>query len=110
MHISITGLKPKGFFGLMRFWALAIPSFRQAQTAKGNLHVSAKKMKGYRCTLSAWDSRDSMLAFMKNGAHKSAMKAFHSIATGRIYGYDAETLPTWEEAFTLLMEKGRNYE
>ena len=33
MYISITGLKPKGLWGFIRFWTLAIPSFREAKTA-----------------------------------------------------------------------------
>jgi hypothetical protein len=106
MHVSITGLKPKGLLGVLRFWLLAIPSFKQAQTAKGNLHVSAKKIKGYNCTITAWDSRDSMLAFMKSGVHLNALKAFHTIATGKTYGYETDKIPDWNEAFALLQEKG----
>jgi hypothetical protein len=37
------------------------------------------------------------------------MKAFPKIATGRTYGYEAEQLPSWAEAFTLLQEKGKEY-
>jgi len=60
MYISLTGLKPKGFFAYIRFWFLAIPSFRQAQ-----------------------------------------------IATGPTYGFESDTIPSWEEAYALLMEKGK---
>jgi hypothetical protein len=109
MYISITGLKPKNFLSVFRFWTLAIPSFRQAQTAKGNLHSAVKKIDGYQCTLSAWESRDVMLDFMRSGVHLKAMKSFHSIATGRTYGYEAETIPSWEEAFATLQQKGKNY-
>ncbi len=109
MYVSITGLKPKNFVSTFRFWMLAIPSFRQAQTAQGNLHSAVKKINGYQCTLSAWESRDKMLEFMRSGVHLKAMKSFHSIATGRTYGYESETIPTWEEAFATLQEKGKNY-
>jgi hypothetical protein len=37
------------------------------------------------------------------------MKAFSSIATGKTYGYEAAELPNWDEAFTLLEEKGKQY-
>jgi hypothetical protein len=50
-----------------------------------------------------------MLVFMKNGVHLKAMKSFHKIATGRTYGYESDTIPTWEEAFQLLESKGKNY-
>ncbi len=109
MHISITGLKPKGLMGFIRFWAFAIPSFGEAKSAKGNLYSAVKKINGFNCTLSAWESREAMLVFMKNGVHLKAMKAFSSIATGRTYGYESDAIPNWEEAFTLLETKGKNY-
>ena len=109
MYISLTGLKPKNFWRTIQFWRHAIPSFKQVQTASGNLHYGAKQIKGYQCTLTAWESREKMLEFMRSGAHLKAMKAFHDIATGRTYGYEAEQIPSWEEAFSLLQEKGKNY-
>ena len=66
-------------------------------------------MHGYQCTVSAWESRDVMLEFMRSGAHLKAMKAFHSIATGRTYGYESDNIPNWDEAYTLLQEKGKDY-
>ena len=50
-----------------------------------------------------------MLEFMRNGAHLKAMQAFHKIATGKTYGYEAEAIPDWNEAFSLLETKGKNY-
>ena len=109
MHISITGLKPKGLWGFIRFWTLAIPSFGEAKSAKGNLFSAVKRINGYQCTLSAWESREMMLVFMKNGVHLKAMKAFKSIATVRTYGYESDSIPSWEEAYSLLISKGKNY-
>jgi len=109
MYISLTGLKPKNFWRTLQFWSLAIPSFKQVQTAEGNLHYAVKNMEGHQCTITAWESREQMLAFMRSGAHLKAMKAFHKIATGRTYGYEAEKIPSWEEAYRLLQEKGKNY-
>ena len=43
MYIAITGLKPKNFFSKLRFWFLAIPSFRAAQKAEGNLFCEVKE-------------------------------------------------------------------
>lgn len=109
MYISLTGLKPKNFISFFRFWRYAVPSFRQAQTAKGNLSLSAKRIKGYQCTVTSWESREVMLEFMRSGAHLEAIKQFHKIATGRTYGYESDQVPTAEEAFRLLMEKGKDY-
>lgn len=50
-----------------------------------------------------------MLAFMKNGVHLKAMKYFHSIATGRTYGYESDRIPGWEEAYAMLESNGKNY-
>jgi heme-degrading monooxygenase HmoA len=108
-YISITGLKPKGLFSFFRFWRLAIPSFEQARKAKGNLHCEVKRVQGFQCTLTAWESREDMLNFMRAGAHLKAMKAFHQIATGKTFGYESERIPTWTEAFSILQEKGKNY-
>jgi hypothetical protein len=108
-YISITGLKPKGIISYFQFWRLAIPSFEQARKAKGNTFCEVKRIKGYQCTLTAWASREDMLCFLQSGVHLKAMKAFPKIATGRTYGYEAEQLPSWAEAFTLLQEKGKEY-
>lgn len=109
MHISITGLKPKGFMGFFKFWRLAIPSFRQAQTAKGNLFCEVKRINGYQCTLTAWEDRPIMLEFMKSGVHLQAMKSFRKIATGKTYGFESEVIPNWKEAFELLEAHGKQY-
>lgn len=109
MYISITGLKPKGFFATFKFWLLAIPSFAQAKSAAGNIFCEVKRVNGFQCTLTAWESREKMLEFMRSGIHLTAMKSFHKIATGKTYGYEAESTPTWDEAFTLLQEKGKFY-
>lgn len=108
-YISITGLKHKGIFSFFRFWRLAIPSFEQARKAKGIQFCEVKRIQGFQCTLTAWESREAMLDFMRSGVHLKAMKAFHKIATGRTFGFESETIPTWKEAFALLQEQGKNY-
>jgi len=109
MYISITGLRPNGIVGTLRFWALAIPSFRQAQQAKGNLFCEVRRIKNYQCTLSAWSSRNAMLDYLRSETHLKAMKAFPKIATGKSYGTEAESVPSWEEAFEALLQKGRDH-
>lgn len=109
MYISLTGLKPKGFLSFIKFWTLAIPSFNQAQNSEGNLFCQVKKINGYQCTLTAWESREHMLVFMRSGVHIKAMKSFHKIATGKTFGYESDTIPDWKTAFHLLEEKGKFY-
>jgi hypothetical protein len=108
-YISITGLKPKGLLSFIKFWRLAIPSFEQARKAKGNQHCVVKRVKGYQCTITVWESREHMLNFMRSGIHVKAMKVFHKIATGKTYGFESDKIPSWPEAFALLQEKGRDH-
>jgi hypothetical protein len=107
MHISLTALKPKGLISYFKFWLLAIPSFQEAKKAEGNLFCEVKNIDGNQCTITAWESRDHMLKFMRSGVHLKAMKAFSKIATGKSYGYESEEIPTWEQAFVTLQEKGK---
>ncbi len=109
MYISITGLKPKGILSFFMFWRLAIPSFKQAKIAQGNVFCEVKKINGYQCTLTAWDSKESMLAFLRSGIHLKAMKSFHRIATGRTYGFESENIPNWKEAYAMLEKNGKEY-
>jgi hypothetical protein len=109
MYISITGLKTKGLWGLIKFWTLAAPTFREAQVAKGNMHCAVKRIEGYQCTVTAWENRDLMLHFMRNGTHLTAMKSFHKIATGKTYGFESDEIPSWGEAFELLKTRGTTY-
>jgi hypothetical protein len=108
-YISITGLKPNGFLSFFRFWRLAIPSFNQARTAEGILFCETKNIQGNQCTLTAWESREHMLNFMRSGVHLKAMKSFHKIATGKTYGFESDTIPQWKEAFELLQKHGKQY-
>jgi len=48
-----------------------------------------------------------MLAYLSEGAHLKAMKAFKSFATGKVYGFETATVPEWAIAHTLWLENGR---
>ena len=109
MYISITGLKPKSFLSSLQFWRFAIPSFTQAKKAKGIIFCEVKRIKGFQCTLTAWENRTAMLEFMRSGIHLEAMKSFHKIATGKTYGYESEAIPDWTEAFAHMENHGRIY-
>jgi hypothetical protein len=37
MYVSVTGIKPKGLIGWIRFWVLTIPASKAAQKAEGVL-------------------------------------------------------------------------
>ena len=53
---------------------------------------------GVQHTLTVWESREAMRAYMKSGAHLAAMKQFGRIGHGKTLGYEADTVPGWTEA------------
>lgn len=108
-YVSITGLKPKGFWAYLLFFRHAIPSKIQADRAAGLLFSEVRRIDGIEHTLTAWESRESMLAYIKSGAHLKAMKVFRRIATGKTLGYESQELPSWEEVPRIWREKGRDY-
>lgn len=109
MIISVTGLRTKGILSLIRFWVLAVPSYRQAKTAKGNLYVSVKTIDGVRHTLTAWKDRKHLKHYVLSGAHRKAMGHFAQIATGATITYEADHIPTWEQAVAQWHKKAQWY-
>ena len=108
-YVSITGLKPRGFVSLLLFWRHAIPSKVQADGAPGNLYVDVKKINGIHHTLSAWESKSAMKNYIYSGPHKLAINVFRKIATGKTFGYESNSLPSWDEVHELWKTKGNNY-
>jgi hypothetical protein len=41
-----------------------------------------------------------MLGFLTSPPHLKAMKKYSKIGSGKIYGYEAITIPSWDEALT----------
>jgi hypothetical protein len=48
-----------------------------------------------------------MLAYLSEGAHLKAMKAFKSFATCKVYGFETAKVPEWPIAHALWLDKGR---
>jgi hypothetical protein len=109
VHVSVTGLRVKSWWQMPVFFWHAIPSFRQAQRAPGVLFAEVCNRKGVQHTLTVWKDREAMRDFMTSGAHLKAMRAFRSFATGRIHGYEADAVPSWDEAIEQWRIHGREY-
>lgn len=107
MYVSITGLKPKGILGHIRFWTLTIPAAKQAKIADGIVHSAFKSRKGFQHTLTVWQSRQHMLAYLTSPTHRKAMKNMTKIGQGKVYGYEADTIPSWEDALENWAKYGR---
>ena len=100
-YVSVTGLTLKTNLYYPRFMYHAVPSMIQAQKADGNLFAETKTIKGCHHTLTVWEDKTSMRKYMVSGAHVKAMKVTKEIAdlsNTKTYGYEADHVPTWEEA------------
>ncbi len=108
-YVSITGLKPKNFWAIFAFWRHAIPSKIQAEKSPGLLLSGVKKINGIQHTLTIWESKKHMLDYIHKDAHLKAIKSFRKIATGKTFGYEAESVPTWEEVHESWLKHGKEY-
>ena len=79
-----------------------------AQAAAGNIMASARTIGGVHHTLSAWESRAQMLAYLRSPRHARAMRRFSGIATGRVCGFEAEVVPSWDAALERYTREGRD--
>lgn len=108
--VSITGLELKSIWRYPQFWLHAVPSMTQARAAKGNISAAACSVDGLEHTLTIWETRHDMLAYLRQGAHLEAMKASRSIGKyGKVHGYETEDVPdaTWESALKRWKTEGR---
>ena len=106
MYISVTGLKPKGLIGWIRFWILTIPAAKDAQKADGILHCEFNSRQGYQHTLTVWESKKHMMSYLTSPAHLKAMKNFSKIGSGKVYGYESNSIPSWEKALAKWDKNG----
>ncbi|MEM7427948.1 MAG: hypothetical protein AAF441_17785 [Pseudomonadota bacterium] len=108
-YISITGLRLKSIWSMVRFWRHAIASLRQVRQAEGLVHAEVRRISGVQHTLTVWQDERAMKRFLYRGAHRKAIAAFDSIATGKTFGYHSADIPDWEEARALWEEYGAEY-
>jgi hypothetical protein len=106
-HVSITGLRLRRPWHAPVFWWHAIRAMAQARAAAGNLSAEARTIAGVHHTVSVWQNRASMLAYLRSGAHVQAMRRFPRIATGRVAGFAAPAAPDWAVVPALLRDRGR---
>eukprot|EP00546_Thalassionema_frauenfeldii_P012316 CAMPEP_0178925146 /NCGR_PEP_ID=MMETSP0786-20121207/17740_1 /TAXON_ID=186022 /ORGANISM="Thalassionema frauenfeldii, Strain CCMP 1798" /LENGTH=113 /DNA_ID=CAMNT_0020599975 /DNA_START=74 /DNA_END=411 /DNA_ORIENTATION=- len=110
MYVSITGLRLRSIWHYPQFGYHAMCSKQQAEKALGNLSTQTTSANGIQHTLTVWKDRDSMIKFMASGAHAKAMKITSDVASFiRVYGYETDKVPTWEEAIAIWAEKGRDH-
>ena len=111
-YVSITGLQVKSVWHFPRFGYYASQAMQQAQGASGNISANGNYMNGVHHTLSVWKDRQSMSRFMASGAHAKAMQISDEVSnpgSTKVYGYETDVIPTWQEAIALWDEHGKRH-
>lgn len=108
VYVSMTGLRLRSPWQAPRFWFHALGAMAQARAASGLLRAEARRIDGVHHTLTVWESRDAMRAFLRTGAHATAMRVFPRFATGKVFGYAADAPPDWPDALALWQAHGRS--
>lgn len=110
-HISLTRLRIRSLRFLPLFAWHAIRSNRQVQRAPGFLLGSLLPDRQWTFwTMTAWDSPESMRAYMISGAHKTAMPRllyWCDEASVAHWAQPDASLPTWAEADHRMRTTGR---
>jgi hypothetical protein len=106
--ITITGLRLKTSIDAPLFWWHAMRSMMQAKAAPGNISADARTINGVDHTVSVWETKEAMRAYVVAGAHLKAMGVFNKIATGKVLSFEAETAPPWAEVHELWLREGRD--
>ncbi len=79
-----------------------------ALRAPGNVMAQTRTIDGVHHTLSAWEDRTAMLRYLRSARHAKAMRRLKGYATGRVHGYQADTLPSWSDALAEYSAHGRD--
>ena len=77
---------------------MAIPAFRAAQKAESCLICETKTLNGYHHTFTIWKDKKLMMKYRASPVHLKTMKVFSQIAHHKVYGYEANNIPTWNDA------------
>lgn len=107
-HLSITGLTVRHVWHVPVFWHYSVRAMARARSAPGCLSAEARTIGGVHHTRSLWRERSDMLAYLQSDAHLDATRAFPRIATGRVLGFEAETVPDWDAVHRLWQTQGRD--
>lgn len=109
MYISVTGIKPKGITGWLNFLLYNFGASKASKRHDGLISSEFSSRNGFLHTFTVWESKTKMIAYKSSPSHLNAMKNLSRIGGGRIYGYEADTVPSWEDAYKEWCGKAREY-
>ncbi|WP_208619441.1 U32 family peptidase [Paenibacillus helianthi] len=105
--ISVTRVRVKGMWVLPFFIYHIVRSTKQLNRAAGLLHSDLTR-DSWRVgwTMSVWENKDRMLEYRNHGNHAKAMRIARRIGDEvEAVHWDADTIPSWEEAKIRLHQK-----
>ena len=108
--ISVTRLRLRSIRFLPGFVPHAVRSRTQAACAPGFQGGALLMDRLAFWTLTGWDARESMRAYMRAGPHRTAMPrlaGWCDEASVVHWEQDGEALPAWPEAVRRMREEGR---
>ncbi|MEM9320912.1 MAG: hypothetical protein AAGA70_18195 [Pseudomonadota bacterium] len=80
----------------------------QAKASDGNISADARTINGIHHTVTVWENEHAMRRFLYRGAHRQAIKAFPSFATGKTVGFLADAPPRWDQVHAIWLETAVN--
>ena len=107
VYVSVTGFRPKAGIHFVRFWWHTLRSLAQARRAPGNIEVSARRINGTYHTMTVWTDEASMVAFVRSGAHRRAMRNFRAFGSGRTHGFVTDGSQGWNSAYELWLSHAK---
>eukprot|EP00980_Cylindrotheca_fusiformis_P011341 scaffold2619_cov129-Cylindrotheca_fusiformis.AAC.19 len=108
--ISVTGLTLKSYIYYPKFMLYTIPCVIEAKKTDGNVSTKTTARNGVLHTLTVWESKMAMRKFMVAGAHRKAMAITAAVADldkTKVYGYESDTIPDWDEAIQIWKTHGK---
>ena len=104
MFISVTYLELKSITKIFRFIKYNFRVVKQMKNTPGLLKQETRGRSLYRYyTLTAWNSKQSMLNFRNSEAHLEAMRITKSVATkADAINFESDDLPGWKLAFQMM--------
>ncbi len=99
MIVSATELYVKNIFKLWPALKISGTIIREIQRSPGMLHVKAgPKRLLLLTTITAWETEEAMMQFVRSGTHLEAMKRTKEFASAaRVTHWETDELPTKEE-------------
>ena len=107
MYVAVGRLRFKPETNRLRFLWHGALAYLQARRAKGVIHASVYREDSRTLwSLSAWASREAMLAYRNTGSHLRVMKLAQALgARVDFRHWEAEAVPSWEAARLRLREQ-----